>query len=98
PLGDRTDGTRLGDRQLDEPGCLAAEAFGGRNEQLPALGLVHAAPGPAVEGLASRAGRVAHLLGRALRSVAGRLFRSRIDDGVAPARGGDPPAPDQDLV
>src|SRR5437660_32061 len=97
-LGDRADGARLGDGEIDQPGRLAPEALRRLDEARGALGAAHGAPRAALEGRARGPRRGAHLLDRALRRVAGELLGRRVDHRVRPPRGAHPLAADQDLV
>src|SRR5213080_2666253 len=97
-LGDRADGARLGDGEIDQPGRLALEALRRLGEAGGALGAAHGAPRAALEGRARGPRRGAHLLDRALRRVAGGLLGRRVDHRVRPAGGAHPLAADQDPV
>src|SRR5213596_55550 len=97
-LGDRADGARLGDGEIDQAGRLALEALRRLGEARGALRTAHGAPRAALEGGARGPRRGAHLLDRALRCVPGGLLGRRVDHRVRPSPGAHPLAADQDLV
>src|SRR5947208_2152072 len=97
-LGDRADGARLGDGEIDQAGRLALEALRRLGEARGTLGAAHGAPRAALEGRTRGPRRGAHLLDRALRRVPGGLLGRRVDHRVCPPGGAHPLAADQDVV